>query len=78
MRVAPWKADIFWLLEIATMAKLSEQPYTESCVECWRQALRSVDREFAGRNKVKRIISPEMDRGGDSRLFLSIRKAEKS
>jgi len=33
------------------MAKRSEQPYTESCVVDWRQALRSVDREIAGRAK---------------------------
>ena len=58
MGFAPRKADIFKLLEIAATAKPSKQPYTESCVVTWRQALRSVDREIAGSNK--RIISPEI------------------
>ena len=47
------------MFEITPMVKHSEQPYTESCVANWRQALRSVDRKGAGRI-IMRKISPEI------------------
>jgi hypothetical protein len=46
---------------MAALVKFSQQPSTESCVGSWQQALRSVDRKIAGRNKVNRIISPEIE-----------------
>ena len=57
------------------MAKPSKQPYTESCVVNRRRLLRSVDREIAGRNKVKRINVPEIAHLRGSRLKFSVRKA---
>jgi hypothetical protein len=49
--IAPRKAGAFKIFEIISVAKLSKQPHTESCVVYWRQALRSVDREIADRAK---------------------------
>src|SRR5712692_5012257 len=44
--------------EMATAAKLSSQPRTESCVVA-TMALRSVDREVVGRNPVNGKIAPK-------------------
>ena len=49
--------------EMATLAKPSQQPGTESCVGVRRRSLRSVDRETVGRNESERRASPEIDRG---------------
>ena len=61
--------------EMATAAKLSSQPRTESCVVA-STALRSVDREVAGRNTCERKDSPEIERGRSSRPYCSRGKAE--
>ena len=60
---------------MVTAAKLSWQPRTESCVVA-RTALRSVDREIAGRNNSEREDSPEIDRDRSSRPYPSVGKAE--
>src|SRR6516164_6620696 len=60
---------------MATAAKLSSQPRTESCVVA-TSALRSVDREVVGRNVRERKDNPEIDRGRSSRPYLSMGKAE--
>ena len=52
------KAHGIQLPEMATAAKLSSQPRTESCVVA-NTALRSVDREVVGRNKVNGKIAPK-------------------
>jgi hypothetical protein len=52
--------------EITIIVKPSQQLYIESCVG---YTLRSVDRKSAGRNKVKRIISPDIKHIRDSRPF---------
>ena len=49
--------------KMATLAKPSQQPGTESCVGVRRRSLRSVDRETVGRNESERRASPEIDRG---------------
>ena len=58
---------------MAAVAKPSQQPRTESCVGV---TLRSVDREGVGRNASERKDSPEIDRGGSSRPYFSMGKAE--
>ena len=60
---------------MATAAKPSSQPRTESCVVA-TTALRSVDREVAGRNVSERTDSPEIERARSSRPYLSTGKAE--
>jgi len=60
---------------MATAAKRSAQPRTESCVVA-PTALRSVDREVVGRNASERKDNPEIDRGRSSRPYLSMGKAE--
>src|SRR6516165_11567114 len=60
---------------MTTAAKLSSQPRTESCVVT-PTALRSVDREVAGRNTCERKDSPEIHRGRSSRPYRSMGKAE--
>jgi len=47
---------------MVTLTKPSQQSCTESCVVSGNRRSRSVDRKIAGRNKVKRIISPEIER----------------
>src|ERR1700740_1861519 len=61
--------------EMVTAAKLSWQPRTESCVVA-STALRSVDREVAGRNIRERQNSPEIDRDRSSRPYPATGKAE--
>src|ERR1700740_197653 len=61
--------------EMVTAAKLSWQPRTESCVVA-STALRSVDREIAGRNISEREDSPEIDRDRSSRPYPSTGKAK--
>jgi len=61
--------------EMTTAAKLSSQPRTESCVVA-PTALRSVDREVAGRNTCERKDSPEIHRSRSSRLYRCMGKAE--
>ena len=61
--------------EMVTVAKLSWQPRTESCVVA-STALRSVDREVVGRNVSEREDSPEIDRDRSSRPYPSTGKAE--
>ena len=63
------------LPEMATAAKLSRQPRTESCVVAGT-ALRSVDREIVGRNISEREDNPEIDRDRSSRPYPSMGKAE--
>lgn len=63
------------LPEMVTVAKLSWQPRTESCVVAGT-ALRSVDREVVGRNISERENSPEIDRDRSSRPYPSTGKAE--
>jgi hypothetical protein len=60
---------------MATAAKLSSQPRTESCVVA-STALRSVDREVVGRNISEREDSPEIERVRSSRPYRSEGKAE--
>src|SRR5712691_5733027 len=60
---------------MATAAKLSSQPRTESCVVA-TTALRSVDREVVGRNTSEREDSPEIERDRSSRPYRSKGKAE--
>ena len=69
------KAHGIQLPEMATAAKPSSQPRTESCVVA-PTALRSVDREGVGRNASERKDNPEIDRGRSSRPYLSMGKAE--
>ena len=69
------KAHGIQLPEMATAAKLSSQPRTESCVVA-STALRSVDREVVGRNVRERKDNPEIDRGRSSRLYRCMGKAE--
>src|SRR6516225_162177 len=60
---------------MATAAKRSSQPRTESCVVA-STALRSVDREVVGRNNSERQDSPEIDRVGSGRPNPPMGKAE--
>ena len=69
------KAHGIQLPEMATAAKPSSQPRTESCVVA-PTALRSVDREVVGRNVRERKDNPEIDRGRSSRPYRSMGKAE--
>ena len=69
------KAHEVQLPEMVTVAKLSWQPRTESCVVA-STALRSVDREVVGRNVSEREDSPEIDRDRSSRPYPSTGKAE--
>src|SRR5271157_5114424 len=69
------KAHGIQLPEMATAAKPSSQPRTESCVVACR-ALRSVDREVVGRNASERQDSPEIDRDRSSRPYPPTGKAE--
>src|SRR5215472_19030676 len=69
------KAHEVQLPEMVTVAKLSWQPRTESCVVA-STALRSVDREAVGRNISERKGSPEIDRDWSSRPYPSKGKAE--
>ena len=69
------KAHEVQLPEMVTVAKLSWQLRTESCVVA-NTALRSVDREAVGRNIREREDSPEIDRDRSSRPYPSMGKAE--
>src|ERR1700757_699697 len=61
---------------MAAAGKLSQQPRTESCVVSGNGPLRSVDREFVGRNSSEREYGPEIDRGWSSRPCPARGKAE--
>ena len=63
------------LPEMAVAVELSQLLRTESCVVVRQRSLRSVDRKAVGRNESKRRNSPEIDRGGSSRPYLSMGKA---
>ena len=61
--------------EMATAARPSQQPRSESCVASGNRPLRSVDRETVGRNASERTDSPEIDRGWSGRPHLPRGKA---